>query len=336
MWTLWAAAVLFVVFGVKMIQEALAMPSSHLQDEMREVEEELEEDAAEHDLPAGAVPLEVLEEGRSLGPLENGLSGRPSRPTSPAPPGPRAVSRSPSRTRSQSIVLPGGKALGKGPTELILRVREGARNGIQMMTNPVFAQAFILTFLGEWGDRSQITTIAMAGAHVSGLMLGSADFPQSIPVIAFGTILGHSLCTFLAVMGGRYLSTKISVKHSELNVAPSRCTRRSTRRSTHPDPAADTSQSPYWARQPSSFSPSSTPTRRTTRPWTPPTPSRAPAVRCCSCHRLAQAGTGWHRDRNVACYRTPRLRPGETVLYRRRWSARGRLAPHSVRGENPQ
>ncbi|KAL1408697.1 GCR1-dependent translation factor 1 [Vanrija albida] len=202
-WTLWAAAALFVIFGVKMVQEALAMPSSHLQDEMREVEEELEEDAAEHDLDVGAVPLEALEEGRSLGPLENGLSGRPSRPTSPAPPGPRAVSRSPSRTRSQSIVLPGGKALGKGPSEFILRVREGTRNGIQMMTNPVFAQAFILTFLGEWGDRSQITTIAMAGAH-------------SIPVIAFGTILGHSLCTFLAVMGGRYLSTKISVKHISL------------------------------------------------------------------------------------------------------------------------
>ena len=33
-------------------------------------------------------------------------------------------------------------------------------------------------------------------------------------MIAFGTILGHGLCTFGAVMGGRYLSTKISVKHS--------------------------------------------------------------------------------------------------------------------------
>ena len=42
-----------------------------------------------------------------------------------------------------------------------------ARNALQVLTNPVFAQAFILTFLGEWGDRSQITTIAMAGAHVS-------------------------------------------------------------------------------------------------------------------------------------------------------------------------
>lgn len=37
---------------------------------------------------------------------------------------------------------------------------------------------------------------------------------QSVAVIAFGTIVGHSICTCGAVLGGRYLSTKISVKHS--------------------------------------------------------------------------------------------------------------------------
>jgi putative Ca2+/H+ antiporter (TMEM165/GDT1 family) len=28
-----------------------------------------------------------------------------------------------------------------------------ARGALQTLVNPVFAQAFILTFLGEWGDR---------------------------------------------------------------------------------------------------------------------------------------------------------------------------------------
>ncbi|EKD02828.1 hypothetical protein A1Q2_02903 [Trichosporon asahii var. asahii CBS 8904] len=202
-WTLWAAAVLFLVFGIKMAQEAREMQASHLQDEMREVEEELEEDTAEHD--PNSVQLENLEEGRAR-PLENSLSA-PSRDGSPAPgrthrssSRSRTRSLSPSRRMRPSISLGAGVGPLKIKEETMLAWRDTARNALEMMTNPVFAQAFALTFLGEWGDRSQITTIAMAGAH-------------SVPVVAFGTILGHSLCTLLAVMGGRLLSTKLSVKH---------------------------------------------------------------------------------------------------------------------------
>ncbi|RXK37745.1 vacuolar protein [Tremella mesenterica] len=172
-WTLWAAAILFLVFGIKMLQEGLTMSSgsSHIQDEMREVEEELEEDASRHDFhnSTSSIPLEALEEGKFTSDM----------PSSPS-----------------SRYNPKGR-------HWVSRVSEGARNAIQVLTNPVFAQAFILTFLGEWGDRSQITTIAMGGAH-------------SVPVIAFGTIVGHGVCTLGAVMGGRYLSTKISVKHITL------------------------------------------------------------------------------------------------------------------------
>jgi putative Ca2+/H+ antiporter (TMEM165/GDT1 family) len=34
-----------------------------------------------------------------------------------------------------------------------------------------------------------------------------------------GTVLGHLTCTFAAVMGGRWLATKISVKHVTLGGA---------------------------------------------------------------------------------------------------------------------
>ncbi|CAG8509287.1 10693_t:CDS:2 [Racocetra fulgida] len=45
---------------------------------------------------------------------------------------------------------------------------EGLVNLCQLLFSPVFVQTFILTFLAEWGDRSQIATIAMAAAKVYG------------------------------------------------------------------------------------------------------------------------------------------------------------------------
>ena len=49
--------------------------------------------------------------------------------------------------------------------------------------SPIFLQAFILTFLAEWGDRSQISTIILgARENIFGTVLG-------------GT-LGHGACTY--------------------------------------------------------------------------------------------------------------------------------------------
>ncbi|ODQ82568.1 hypothetical protein BABINDRAFT_159128 [Babjeviella inositovora NRRL Y-12698] len=65
--------------------------------------------------------------------------------------------------------------------------------------SPIWVQVFIMTFLGEWGDRSQIATIAMAAG---------SDYWYVI----LGAIIGHGICTGGAVIGGKLLASRISMR----------------------------------------------------------------------------------------------------------------------------
>lgn len=62
---------------------------------------------------------------------------------------------------------------------------------------PILLQSFSLTFLAEWGDRTQIATIALAASNSP---LG----------VTAGAILGHSMCAAIAVIGGRLIAGRIS------------------------------------------------------------------------------------------------------------------------------
>ncbi|KAL0125153.1 hypothetical protein PUN28_004352 [Cardiocondyla obscurior] len=78
-------------------------------------------------------------------------------------------------------------------------IRKTPKSSALMVLSRIFLQAFTLTFLAEWGDRSQLTTIILAAREdVYGVVLGG--------------ILGHSFCTGLAVLGGRIIAQKISVR----------------------------------------------------------------------------------------------------------------------------
>lgn len=63
----------------------------------------------------------------------------------------------------------------------------------------ILGKAFMMTFLAEWGDRSQIATIALA-----------ASFNPYI--VTLGAVLGHLLCTAAAIKLGSWISGKISEK----------------------------------------------------------------------------------------------------------------------------
>eukprot|EP00963_Diacronema_lutheri_P000427 scaffold25_cov342-Pavlova_lutheri.AAC.3 len=62
---------------------------------------------------------------------------------------------------------------------------------------PAVVEAFSLTFVAEWGDRSQIATIGLAADEdVWGVLLGG--------------IVGHAICTGAAVIGGKHIAARVS------------------------------------------------------------------------------------------------------------------------------
>jgi len=71
------------------------------------------------------------------------------------------------------------------------------RRTFSKFCTPIFLEALMLTFLAEWGDRSQIATITLA-AH------------QNPLGVIVGACAGHTICTSLAVYGGEWLGKRIS------------------------------------------------------------------------------------------------------------------------------
>ncbi|KAK4620107.1 GCR1-dependent translation factor 1 [Fulvia fulva] len=171
--TTFAAAVLFFVFGAKSLREGLAMPKdAGMGDEMREVEEELEEE--EHKMRRKShskMSPHELESGRGRSTSLN-KGGIPDSPP---------MSRSPSPSRRKSTGL------------------AGLQNLLSLVLSPAWVSTFVMTFLGEWGDRSQIATIAMAAG-------------QDYWLVTIGAIAGHACCTGMAVLGGKALAGKVSMR----------------------------------------------------------------------------------------------------------------------------
>ncbi|TGZ85061.1 UPF0016-domain-containing protein [Ascodesmis nigricans] len=188
--TSFLAGGLFLVFGIRMLREGLAMEKGfgNVQAEISEVEAELQEKTRDRSSSLAAK-------------MEGGLLPRSSHP------GIRRNTSSPSLSDSDeddyAQARNGGNG-GKG--ERKVGFLEGVGNLAGLLLSPAWVQTFVMTFLGEWGDRSQIATIAMAAG-------------QDYWYVTIGAISGHAICTGVAVIGGRLLASRISVRNVTLGGA---------------------------------------------------------------------------------------------------------------------
>jgi len=141
-YTYYISAILFAIFGLKMLKEGYYMSPEDAQEEMEEVQEELRK----------------KDDEKKANDVEGGLLGSP-----------------------------------------IKTATSGITSVLKLLFSAIFLQAFTMTFLAEWGDRSQLATIVLAARE------------DTWAVIIAG-VIGHSLCTGLAVLGGRFIAQKISVR----------------------------------------------------------------------------------------------------------------------------
>jgi putative Ca2+/H+ antiporter (TMEM165/GDT1 family) len=177
--TSFLAALLFFIFGAKLMREGLQMdPNEGVSAEMHEVEQELAEKEKEMGRKRG--------DSVDAYTLEMGLNGRRSRTNNRLISPPRSPSQSPVRGAHT-------------PSSFVSGALQGTGNLLSLLLSPAWVQTFAMTFLGEWGDRSQIATVAMAAG-------------QDYWWVTLGASAGHLICTSIAVIGGRAIAGRVSLK----------------------------------------------------------------------------------------------------------------------------
>lgn len=224
-----AAAALFFFFGRQMLRDWWRMHRQHRSSQARRQQRRDgggggnaaagdDDDNDDNDNDDGgdsernAELHEVEEELREHGEIEKGEARSP---PSPPPPPPTQYYRDGGGgegargKRAPRNASPGSCSNGNGQDEVnrgmaavtgaVKRTLHRSERLMLTLVSPVFLRAFTLTFLAEWGDRSQIATIALAAQ-------------RDMNSVVVGAVAGHALCTGLAVVGGRLLATRIPEK----------------------------------------------------------------------------------------------------------------------------
>lgn len=175
-----ASCVLFVVFGVKLLHTVLTSEGGAAAEEMQEVEEEL---------AAAKQSAHSNSSGGSSG-KGNVISARDNDDDDDC----EMQALKSAAAEHDAGDVEAGEALKK---DMVPGLASSVQLSLRRCLTPIMIQCFTMTFLAEWGDRSQISTIAMAASkNPYGVTLGS--------------FIGHAMCTGLAVVGGKLLASRIS------------------------------------------------------------------------------------------------------------------------------
>ena len=135
-YTNYLAALLFFCFGIRMFYDGYYMTEEDAKHELEEVTQELQDKE----------DLEMLQRAEAGDSTTTANQAEDARDTSVLV----GMDPTPSAAKDVSTKKPAS----------------GVVNLFQLLFSPIFVQTFVMTFLAEWGDRSQIATIALAAAHV--------------------------------------------------------------------------------------------------------------------------------------------------------------------------
>merc|ERR1719228_1599056 len=180
-YTYYTCTAIMFLFGLKMLYEAWKMKPNEGEETQREVEEELARRGSSpsvNDMGTEEISERRNEEDEEESKRLQGVQTERIEHTS-----------DPSSSESKQGVRTWGK-----------QIREKSWFGKKCVKIfRVFSNTFAMTFLAEWGDRSQLATIVLAGIN-------------DVGGVCVGGVLGHFICTGLAVICGALIAKKISVR----------------------------------------------------------------------------------------------------------------------------
>jgi len=179
-YTYYTCTAIMFLFGLKMLYEAWKMKPNEGEETQREVEEELARRGSSpsvNDMGTEEISERRNEEDEEESKRLQGIQTERIEHTS-----------DPSLESKQGV-----RTWGK-------QIREKSWFGKKCVKIfRVFSNTFAMTFLAEWGDRSQLATIVLAGIN-------------DVGGVCVGGVLGHFICTGLAVICGALIAKKISVR----------------------------------------------------------------------------------------------------------------------------